>query len=59
LLSVKQEKCLINYIEIIRYLRHVMAMMITYLCMPYDKKKSLNEKEEIELIIYVSCQLTP
>jgi hypothetical protein len=35
----------------------VMAMMITYLCMPYDKKKLSNEKEEIELIIYVSCQL--
>jgi hypothetical protein len=33
-----------------------MAMMITYLCMSYDKKSS-NEKEEIELIIYVSCQL--
>jgi hypothetical protein len=31
-------------------------MMNTYLCMPYDKKSS-NEKEEIELIIYVSCQL--
>ncbi len=30
-----------------------MAMMITYLCIPYDKKKSSNEKEEIELIIYV------
>jgi hypothetical protein len=29
------------------------------LCMPYDKKKSSNKKEEIELIIYVSCQLTP
>jgi hypothetical protein len=38
---------------------YVMAMMITYLCMPYDKKKSSNEKEEIELIIYVSCQLAP
>jgi hypothetical protein len=38
---------------------YVMAMMITYLCMPYDKKKSANEKEEIELIIYVSCQLAP
>jgi hypothetical protein len=38
---------------------YVMAMMITYLCMPYDKKNSSNEKEEIELIIYVSCQLTP
>jgi hypothetical protein len=36
-----------------------MAMMITYLCMSYDKKKSSNEKEEIELIIYVSCQLAP
>jgi hypothetical protein len=35
-----------------------MAMMITYLCMTYDKKKLSNEKEEIELIIYVSCQLT-
>jgi tRNA(Phe) wybutosine-synthesizing methylase Tyw3 len=23
-----------------------MAMMITYLCMSYDKKKSSNEKEE-------------
>jgi hypothetical protein len=38
---------------------YVMAMMITYLSMPYDKKKSSNEKEEIELIIYVSCQLAP
>jgi hypothetical protein len=38
---------------------YVMALMITYLCMPYDKKKSSNEKEEIELIIYVSCQLAP
>jgi hypothetical protein len=35
-----------------------MAMMITYLCMPYEKKLS-NEKEEIELIIYASCQLAP
>jgi hypothetical protein len=35
-----------------------MAMMITYLCMPYDKKSS-NEKEEIVLIIYVSYQLAP
>jgi hypothetical protein len=35
------------------------AMMITYLCMSYDKKKSSNEKEEIELSIYVSCQLAP
>jgi hypothetical protein len=34
-------------------------MMITYLCMPYDKKKLSNKKEEIELIIYVSCQLAP
>jgi hypothetical protein len=38
---------------------YVMAMIITYLCMPYDKKKSSNGKKEIELIIYVSCQLTP
>jgi hypothetical protein len=30
-----------------------MAVMITYLCMPYDKKKSSNKKEEIELIIYL------
>jgi hypothetical protein len=30
-----------------------MSMMITYLCMPYDKKSS-NKKEKIELIIYVS-----
>jgi hypothetical protein len=37
---------------------YVMAIMITYLCMSYDKK-SLNEKKEIELIIYVSCQLAP
>jgi hypothetical protein len=36
-----------------------MAIMITYLCMLYDKKKSSNEKEEIELIIYVSYQLAP
>jgi hypothetical protein len=34
---------------------YVMAMMITYLCMTYEKKKLSNEKEEIELIIYVSC----
>jgi hypothetical protein len=40
------------------YKTYVMAMMITYLYMPYDKKSS-NEKEEIELIIYVSCQLAP
>jgi hypothetical protein len=38
---------------------YVMAMMITYLCMTYDKKKLSKEKEEIELIIYVSCQLAP
>jgi hypothetical protein len=38
---------------------YVMAMLIIYLCMSYDKKKSLNEKGEIELIIYVSCQLAP
>jgi hypothetical protein len=38
---------------------YVMAMMITYLCIPYDKKKLSNKKEEIELIIYVSCQLAP
>jgi hypothetical protein len=37
---------------------YVMVMMITYLCMPYDKNKLSNEKEEIELIIYVSFQLT-
>jgi hypothetical protein len=29
-------------------------MMITYLCMLYDKKNSSNKKEEKELIIYVS-----
>jgi hypothetical protein len=38
---------------------YVMVMMIIYLCMPYDKKKLSNKKEEIELIIYVSCQLAP
>jgi hypothetical protein len=38
---------------------YVMSMMITYLCMPYEKKKLSNEKEEIELIIFVSCQLAP
>jgi hypothetical protein len=38
---------------------YVMAMMIIYLYMSYDKKKLSNEKEEIELIIYVSCQLAP
>jgi hypothetical protein len=53
------EKCLRNYIESIRYSRHIIAMIITYLCMSYDRKKSSNEKEEIELIIYVSCQLAP
>jgi hypothetical protein len=30
---------------------YVMAMMIAYLCMTYDKKKLSNKKEEIELII--------
>jgi hypothetical protein len=38
---------------------YVMSMIITYLCMSYDKKKSSNKKEKIELIIYVSCQLAP
>jgi hypothetical protein len=38
---------------------YAMTMMITYLCVPYDKKKSSNVKEEIELIIYVLCQLAP
>jgi hypothetical protein len=56
-------KCEIGKMSYKLYLDHslfktyVMAMMITYLNMPYDKKKSSNEKEEIELIIYVSCEL--
>jgi hypothetical protein len=36
---------------------YIMAMMITYLYMTYDKQKLSNEKKEIELIIYVLCQL--